>query len=124
MFRLLKSYFWWTHDRGSLHYDIMVTLILAFLFIGPHYIDFRDKPQAPPTLTPSEVLVKHAMDGDHRMIFEVRDADLGGAMTEDDRRTAMAKVIDPIAGSVQIEKIAPVNDVHGKIVAWDATVSR
>ncbi|MBV9671189.1 MAG: hypothetical protein JOZ43_09560 [Acidobacteriales bacterium] len=44
MWNTLKSYIWWTHPRGSLPYDVMVTLILAFIFISPHYIDFQDAP--------------------------------------------------------------------------------
>ena len=31
MFKLLRSYIFWTYERGSLHYDVMVTLILLFL---------------------------------------------------------------------------------------------
>ena len=40
----LKSFLWWTYPRGSMPYDVMVTLILAFIFIAPRYIDFHDKP--------------------------------------------------------------------------------
>ena len=47
MFRLLKSYIWWTYDRGTIHYDVMVTLILLFIFLAPRFIDFRDKPAGP-----------------------------------------------------------------------------
>jgi len=38
MMRILRSYFFWTYERGSFHYDVMVTLILAFIFITPHVI--------------------------------------------------------------------------------------
>jgi len=41
---VLKRYIFWTYPRGSFHYDVMVTLILAFLFVSPHFIDFKDKP--------------------------------------------------------------------------------
>jgi hypothetical protein len=41
----LRGYFWWTYPRGSVPYDIMVTLILAFIFITPIFVNFRDKPQ-------------------------------------------------------------------------------
>ena len=44
IWRTLKGYLFWTYTRGSFHYDVMVTLILAFIFIAPHYIDFKDKP--------------------------------------------------------------------------------
>ena len=31
--KVLRSYFFWTYERGSFHYDVMVTLILLFLFL-------------------------------------------------------------------------------------------
>ena len=40
----IKSYVLWTHPRGGFHYDVMVTLILAFIFLTPSSI-FKDKPQ-------------------------------------------------------------------------------
>ena len=46
MGRLLKSYFYWTYSRGSFHYDVMVTLILAFIFITPHLWDYGATPWA------------------------------------------------------------------------------
>ena len=53
----IRGYIWWMYPRGSVHYDIMVTLILAFIFLGPIWINFRDKPQPRP-LHQTEVLVK------------------------------------------------------------------
>ena len=42
--QILRSYFYWTYSRGSFHYDIMVTLILLFIFVTPHLWDFGAKP--------------------------------------------------------------------------------
>ncbi len=58
----IRGYIWWMYPRGSVHYDIMVTLILAFIFLGPLWINFRDKPQPRP-LHQTEVLVKPEGDG-------------------------------------------------------------
>ena len=43
----IRSYILWQHERGTLHYDIMVTLILIFIFFSPRVINFNDKPGAP-----------------------------------------------------------------------------
>jgi hypothetical protein len=40
----IRSYVLWTHNRGSIHYDVMVTVILLFIFLTPLWVDFRDKP--------------------------------------------------------------------------------
>src|SRR5258708_29379067 len=51
MQRILKSYLFWTYPRGSFHYDVMVTLILVFLFVSPRLINYRDRPQETLTST-------------------------------------------------------------------------
>src|ERR1700677_1218563 len=42
--QVLLSYFYWTYSRGSFHYDVMVTLILAFIFVTPFVWSYGDKP--------------------------------------------------------------------------------
>ncbi|HEY7839069.1 MAG TPA: hypothetical protein VIC54_10770 [Terriglobales bacterium] len=55
MLRKLASFIWWTYPRGSLEYDIIVGLILAFIFLTPRGF-FRDQPRpAPPA--PTHVLL-------------------------------------------------------------------
>ncbi len=41
MFKLIRSYIFWTYERGSFHYDIMVTAILLFMFVSPHFIELQ-----------------------------------------------------------------------------------
>ena len=68
MLRILHRYLWWTYERGSIHYDVMVTLILAFIFLSPRIIDFKDKP--PARLLPvNGVLVKS--DGNSTLIYQI-----------------------------------------------------
>ena len=45
---ILKSYLFWTYPRGSFHYDVMVTLILIFIFGSPFVINYRERPQQAP----------------------------------------------------------------------------
>jgi hypothetical protein len=127
---LLSKYIFWTYERGSLHYDVMVTLILAFLFISPRFIDFKDKPVAEIPLHASEVLVREqgSTGTDARFVFEIRAEDLHitstGAPTDAQLRAAILNVIEPISGSVTLLKVAPVADTKGKVVAYNATVLR
>ena len=123
---LLHRYFFWTYERGSFHYDIMVTLILLFLFVSPRFIDFKDRPVTTVPLQHSEVLVKTqgGSSDEARFVYEIRIDDLRGAKTDDDIRTAILNVVEPIAGNVTLEKYAPILDTKGHIVAYDATVLR
>jgi hypothetical protein len=126
---ILSSYFWWTYERGSFHYDIMVTLILLFLFLSPRFIEFNDRPVETVALHSSEVLVKEAgqSDGSPRFIYQIR-ADMSGGpqpgQSDDDLRAAILRVVEPISGEVTIERYEPVYDVHKKIVAYNAWVVR
>jgi hypothetical protein len=123
---LVRKYIFWTYERGSLHYDVMVTLILLFLFISPRFIDFKDKPVTEIPLHASEVLVREqgSTGTDARFVYEIRAEDLLGASTDEDIRAAILNVIEPISGSVTLLKYTPVTDAKGRIVAYDATVLR
>jgi hypothetical protein len=124
MVNLLKSYFFWTYERGSLHYDVMVTAILLFLFVSPHFIDYKDRPVETVALHSSEVLVKEAgMDGDRsRFIYQIRADDMGHPTTDDGRRAAMLRVIEPISGEVTVLRYEEVKDASGRVIAYNAIV--
>jgi hypothetical protein len=126
---ILSSYFWWAYERGSFHYDVMVTLILLFLFLSPRFIDYKDRPVETVALQSSEVLVKEAgqSDGNARFIYQIRSDQQGGpqpSQTDDERRAAILRVVEPISGEVTIERYEPVLDSHGKVVAYNAWVVR
>jgi hypothetical protein len=123
---VLKRYLFWTYERGSFHYDVMVTLILLFLFVGPRFIDFGDKPLTAVPLRHSEVLVKEqgSVGNDARFVYEIRVDDLHGAKTDAELRTAILNVVEPMAGDVTLEKVTPVLDGKNRVVAYDATILR
>lgn len=122
----IRSYIFWTYERGSFHYDVMVTLILLFLFVSPRFIDFKDKPVREVPLQHSEVLVKSAHSSGHQatFVYEIRVDDLHGAKSDADLRQAILNVVEPIAGDVTVESYSPVVDTKGHIVAYDATILR
>jgi hypothetical protein len=122
--KILRSYIFWTYERGSFHYDVMVTLILLFLFVSPRFIDFKDRPVPEIPLQQSEVLVKSArsVSGEAEFVYEIRVDDLRGAKTDPEIREAILKVVEPIAGAVTVESYSPVADTKGHVVAYDATI--
>jgi hypothetical protein len=130
MFKTLRSYFWWTYERGSFHYDVMVTLILLFLFLGPRFIDFRDRPVETVAINSSEVLVKEAgTQGDtSRFVYQIRADDIhqtvDGDTSDAALRSAILRVVEPIAGEVTLERYQAVRDAQGHIVAYDAWIIR
>jgi hypothetical protein len=127
MFKLIRSYIFWSYERGSFHYDVMVTAILIFMFVSPHFIDYNDKPVETVALHASEVLVREAgttSSGSSRFMYQVRADDMGTATTDAERQTAILRVIEPISGEVTLERFEPVRDAQGKVVAYNAWVLR
>jgi hypothetical protein len=124
--KTLRGYIFWTYERGSFHYDVMVTLILIFLFVSPHFIDFKDRPVPEVPLQRSEVLVKTAptSGGEAQFVYEIRVDDLHGARTDAAIREAILNVVEPIAGNLTLEKYTPVVDPKGHVIAYDATMIR
>jgi hypothetical protein len=126
MFKLLGSYIFWAYERGSAQYDVMVTAILLFMFVSPHFIDYKDKPVETVALHASEVLVREAGTSGQssRFIYQVRAEDMGGATTDAERQAAILRVIEPISGEVSIERYEAVRDAQGKVIAYNAWVLR
>jgi hypothetical protein len=126
MLKMMSRYFWWTEQRGNLHYDVMVTAILAFIFITPHYIDYKATPVTTAATHASEVLVREAgtRGNSSRFQYEIRAEDLNGASTDAEKRAAILRVVEPIAGEVSLEKYEPLMDKNGVVIAYNAWVLR
>jgi hypothetical protein len=126
MFKLIRSYIFWAYERGSFHYDVMVTAILIFMFVSPHFIDFKDKPVETVALHASEVLVKE--DGtsglSSRFIYQIRADEMGGATMDAERRAAILRVVEPISGEVSLVRYEAVHDAQGHVIAYNAWVLR
>lgn len=120
IWRTIKGYLFWTHERGSFHYDVMVTAILLFIFVAPRFINFKDQPAERPS-HPTSVTV--TPDGNRGFIYQA-DADAVDAQDEVMVRRNFLRIIRPIAGAVQITRLEPVRDAAGHIVAYRAWVQR
>lgn len=118
--RTIRGYIWWTHSRGNLHYDIMVTIILLFIFVTPLYVDFNDKP-AERTPHPTGVVVQP--DGTEGFIYRV-DASAVKGTSGPEITQSLKSVIEPISGEVRIERYEAVTDGSGRVVAYQVWVKR
>ena len=119
MNKLLKSYFFWTYPRGSVHYDVMVTLILAFIFLTPSSI-FHDKPVSRGP-RPTEVVV--SSDGANGFVYRVTASAVQGK-DEDEIRESLLRIIEPIAGEVELTRVEPVRDKSGHVTEYRAWATR
>ena len=119
VWKTIRSYILWNYERGTMQYDVMVTLILAFIFLAPYGVNFKDKP-VPRALHQTEVVV--TPDGQRGLIFQVDASAVHGdpGLVERD----MLRVIEPIAGEVEITRYEPVRDRKGHVVAYKVWASR
>jgi len=116
MNKLLKSYFYWTYPRGNFHYDVMVTLILLFIFVTPQLWDYGDKPSRVPG--PSHP-IQVASDGARALIVTVAAVDVNAPAdaTDNEMRRILRKAIEPVTGdAVSILRWETANDAQGNKV--------
>jgi hypothetical protein len=116
MNKLLRSYFYWTYPRGNVHYDVMVTLILLFIFVAPQFWDFGDKPsRAPGPSHPIQV----ASDGARALLVTISDIDVKSPPNPSDRemRRVLRKAIEPVTGdAVTVLRWETATDMQGNRV--------
>ena len=113
MGRILKSYFYWTYERGSFHYDVMVTLILAFIFITPFVWNYGDRPQSD-KLAANSVLVKLTGPGNYVYDVPARDVQSAGASLD----TQLQQQIQAVSGAVTLDRYETVKESGGRIVTY------
>lgn len=120
VWRTIRGYIWWSYERGSLHYDIMVTLILLFVFLSPYVINFNDRPIE---RNPHSTGVTVTPDGAGGLVYQIAAAAVVG--TKDaDVRDSLRRVIEPIAGEISITRYEAVRDATGRIQAYKVWVVR
>ena len=112
---ILKSYFYWTYPRGCFHYDVMVTLVLLFIFVTPHLWNYGDKASSSAGLLHPITLTG---DGSRGMIVTVQASDVtvpsGG--TDQEVRKALRQAILPVTGdAVVVERWQTVTDAQGNV---------
>jgi hypothetical protein len=120
IWRTIRGYILWSYERGSLHYDIMVTLILLFVFVSPRFINYRDKPvEHNPHLT--GVIVIPAEKGG--FIYQIEASAVNAAPGGDIRRQ-LEQIIEPISGAVSITKFDAIKDASGQTTGYKVWVQK
>lgn len=120
IWRTIRGYVLWSHERGTIQYDVMVTLILLFVFLSPYWINFKDKPVEH---NPYRTGVLILPDGQGGLIYQV-EAEAIAAGDDTAVRAQLLQIIEPISGSVAIKKVEPVRDGSGHILRYKIWVER
>lgn len=121
--QILKSYFYWEYPRGCVHYDILVTLILLFIFVTPHLWDFGARPTPISRLTHPIQVTGYGTQG---LVVTVAASDVNIPANASDRvvKDTLRKAIEPVAGdAVFVERWKTVTDAQGDL-AWQVWAHR
>jgi hypothetical protein len=119
LWQTIRSYIWWTHRRGSIHYDVMVSIILLFIFLAPHWVNFNDKPTE---RMPHQTGVVVLPDGSG-FVYQVDASAVTGADDAAIRRD-LARVIEPIAGEIDVQRYEALKDRRGQVATYKVWVRR
>ena len=120
----IRDYIFWSYERGTIQYDVMVTLILVFVFLSQKLINFKDKPVEH---NPHRTGVAVVPDGQGGLIYQIEAAAVVGPVTGSDDgavRSQLLDIIEPISGEVSITKIEPVRDSSGRVLSYKVWVAR
>ena len=120
IWRTIRGYILWQYERGTLHYDIMVTLIILFVLFSPRVINFNDKPISR-NLHPTDVVV--TADAEGHLFYQV-DAKAVAPGNDDFVREQLLQIIEPISGAVSIVSYETVNDPKGKVQSYKVLAKR
>ena len=115
MNKIVKSYFYWNYPRGNVHYDVMVTLILLFIFLTPQLWDYGDKPsRAAGPAHPIQVV------GDGRGVIVslmASDVTLPPNATNGEVKSTLRRAIEPVTGdAVFVERWETARDGQGNLI--------
>jgi hypothetical protein len=121
IWRTIRGYILWSYERGTIHYDIMVSLILIFVFLSPYWINYKDKPIE---RNPNPQVVIVLPDTQGGFLYQIDGTAITG---KDDGsvRHELISIIEPIAGSaISIQRYETVRDHSGRILNYRVWVER
>jgi hypothetical protein len=120
--QVLKSYFYWTYSRGTFHYDVLVTLILLFIFVTPQLWNYGAKPSlAAGPVHPLQVIV----NGRGVIVtVEASDVKIPADASVNQVKKVLRQAIEPVTGdAVFVEKWDTEKDSQGNLV-WKVWAHR
>ncbi|MGH9501503.1 MAG: hypothetical protein ACRD20_01490 [Terriglobales bacterium] len=120
IWRTIRDFILWSYERGTLQYDVMVTIILLFVFFSPYWINFHDKPVE---RNPHPIGVVVTPDAGGGLIYQIEGTAISG--TDDATvRQQLLRVVEPISGEVSITRYEALRDRQGQVLTYKVWVQK
>lgn len=120
IWRTIRGYILWSYERGTLHYDVMVTLILLFVFLSPRWINFNDKPVERNPHPTGVVVLPDPQGG---FIYQIEASAVKGK-GDQEIRDELRQIVEPISGAITITRYEVIRDRRGRIQSYKVWVER
>ena len=108
----MKRFLLWSFERGSVQYDVICVVILAFIFLSPPAA-FNDRPDF--MRIPEDQAIRQTSDDDGHTVFTVK------VNTE---QAAIDRLQTLLGKPVTISRTEPVYDTTGALVAYSLWIER
>jgi hypothetical protein len=118
--RAIRDYILWSYERGTIQYDVMVTLILLFVFLSPYWVNFHDKPVE---RNPHPTGVVVTPDAGGGFVYQIDSAAVSGK-DEPTIRGQLLRIVEPISGEVSITRYEAVRDRQGRVLTYKVWVHK
>jgi hypothetical protein len=115
-----RDFILWSYERGTIQYDVMVTLILLFVFLSPYWLNFRDKPVE---RNPHPIGVVVTPEAGGAFIYQIDGAAVSG-VDEATVRGQLLRIVEPISGEVSITRFETVRDRQGRVLSYKVWVHK
>jgi hypothetical protein len=107
----MKRFLLWSFERGSVQYDVICAVILAFIFLTPPSA-FNDRPEF---MRIPDQPVRQTSDDDGHTVYTVK------VNTE---QAAIDRLQTLLAKPVTVSRSEPVYDTTGVLVAYSIWIER
>ncbi len=117
---VIRRGLFWTYDRGTWQYDVMVALILAFIFLTPRSW-FGDRPVSP--LPPQEIVL--LLNEPTQMVYQI-PISLMELDAEASLDRSAERVLETHTGkSMEVIRVEPgPKDSLGKVISYAVSVRK
>ena len=109
----MKRFLLWSFERGSIQYDVICVIIIAFIFLTPPAA-FNDRPDF--MRVPGDQVIRTTRDDNGHTVFTVKG--------EKGRQQAIDRLKGMLEGPFTVSRAEPVYDTTGMIVAYSIWVER
>lgn len=121
IWRTIRDFILWSYERGTLQYDVMVTLILLFVFLSPYWIDFHDKPVE---RNPHPIGVVVTPEPGGGFIYQIEGSAVSATTDDAKVRQELLRIVEPIAGEVSVTRYEVLRDRQGRVLTYKVWVQK